>query len=196
MPNHITTDVEISGTPEQIKALVEKTKLKEDVTLEEGNKFDFNGIVKMPEVLLDTVSPPQIVLTEEEATEINEAAKKAREEKPNQYDNAYYRAMTGVEQARRIKKYGAVSWYDWSSRNWGTKWNAYKVRYLGGDANKIVLSLQTAWDTPRGIWRALEEQSYTVKGVCYGEMDGFEHFREGAADVWDAYEQISVEYIG
>lgn len=48
---------------------------------------------------------------------------------------------------------------DWSRRTWGTKWNAYgfdqgytSVRQDGTD---VVLTFQTAWNTPRGWIAAL-----------------------------------------
>lgn len=69
MPNHITTNIAIEATPELIKDLIEKTKLK-------NNEFDFNAIIPMPKELLDTVSPTTIVETQEEADSINSEYRK------------------------------------------------------------------------------------------------------------------------
>ena len=41
-------------------------------------------------------------------------------------------------------QYGAIDWYDWRIRNWGTKWNAYETdieNYLDGN---VALYFQTA----------------------------------------------------
>lgn len=49
-----------------------------------------------------------------------------------------------------ISKHGAPSWYEWSTRNWGTKWDAYETRWakpaLGGRLQEI--RFQTAWSPP------------------------------------------------
>lgn len=39
--------------------------------------------------------------------------------------------------------YGAISWHQWSIKNWGTKWDMYDVSC---DSN--ILSFDTAWSTP------------------------------------------------
>lgn len=153
MPNHITTDVEITGTKEQIDKLVEKTKLIRDNDTHE-NQFDFNGIVETPKDI--------------------------------------YQGNLGQAE---LEKYGNKNWCDWNTANWGTKWNSYEVRYITGNDTTLVISIQTAWDTPRQIWEALEEQGYTVKGVMYGEMDGYDFIGDGSA-VFDAWQDVNVDYMG
>ena len=49
-------------------------------------------------------------------------------------------------------KYGFSSWYGWSVKNWGTKWNAYETDY-GED----YLFFQTAWNAPVPIFQRLAE---------------------------------------
>lgn len=39
--------------------------------------------------------------------------------------------------------YGATTWYQWSIKNWGTKWDMYDVT-----CNNNVLQFDTAWSTP------------------------------------------------
>jgi len=193
MPNHITTQVEISGTKEQIADLVEKTKIIRDGEATD-NQFDFNGIVKMPEELLNTTSPTDVVETQEEADRLNTEKRELWEK--NKYGSYTDKAISKAESERRLKEYGAVNWYDWSYPNWGTKWNAYDVHYTDGNDTKIVIQIDTAWNTPTAIWEALEEKGYTVKGVMYGEMEGFEYIGEGADEVWEAYTSVEVDYIG
>jgi hypothetical protein len=192
MPNHITTEVEISGTKEKIADLVKKTKLIRDGDVEE-NHFDFNGILPMPPELTATTSPTTIVPTQEEADEKNKADIETA--KKNNYNHDSDRYISQEEADRRMKKYNALNWYDYANRNWGTKWNCYEVKYTAGDDTKIVIQLDTAWDTPRGIWEELERQGFTVKGVMYGEMDGYDFY--GAGDeVFEAYQNVEVEYVG
>lgn len=51
------------------------------------------------------------------------------------------------------KKYGKENcWYEWSCKNWGTKWNAYES-YI----EKNILSFDTAWAMPEPIFKALSK---------------------------------------
>jgi hypothetical protein len=191
MPNHITTEVEISAPKKKIDALIKKTKIVLDVDVED-NQFDFNGIVQMPDGLEGTASPVDVVDTQEEADAKN---KEWNEQYGNSLQGTHQKYISKTEHERRIKEYGATNWYDWSYENWGTKWNAYEVKFTAHEDEKLVLSVNTAWDTPRAIWNALTEQGYTVKGVMYGEMDGYEFIGDGS-DVFETYQSVEVEYIG
>lgn len=56
----------------------------------------------------------------------------------------------GATRMENIRRYGAASWYDWSVRNWGTKWDAYEQRW-GEAKRKGMLQevvFQTAWSPP------------------------------------------------
>lgn len=37
---------------------------------------------------------------------------------------------------------------DWARANWGTKWNAYKVREVEADEASLALRFETAWSPP------------------------------------------------
>jgi hypothetical protein len=54
------------------------------------------------------------------------------------------RGLTKALSYEYIKKFGTDNWYDWQTRNWGTKWNAYEQISL--DENTI--EFDTAWSTP------------------------------------------------
>lgn len=213
MPNHITTQVEISGTKEQIDTLVERTGLIRDNGADE-NKFDFNGIIRMPAELNiqagSTASLGLMAYSEEHYE--NDARPKTdwwKEKYPgvNDYldlyefldddesDEAKEALRLGKQAFDNVQKYGHPDWYEWSIANWGTKWNAYDVRYLEGDDTRIVIEIQTAWDTPEGIWKRLINEDYEVNGVIYGEMDGYEYIGDGG-EVFDVYQNIEVEYRG
>lgn len=157
MPNHITTQVEITAPKKKIDELIKKTKIQLDADLE-SNEFDFNGIVPMPK-----------------------------------HSDTFF-AEGGLGSDER-EKYGKNNWYDWSCDNWGTKWNAYGVKFIAHEDEKLVLQIDTAWDTPHQIWEALEARGYTVKGVYYGEMEGYEYIGDGT-DVFEAYSRVEVEYVG
>ena len=54
------------------------------------------------------------------------------------------------------EQYGENNWYDWSVRNWGTKWNAYdfpETPYKFGEP----LCFLTAWSAPHSILEKLTQ---------------------------------------
>lgn len=215
MPNHITSQVEIKATPAKIKKLIKNTKIKLETDIDD-NQFDFNGIKKMPKSLdIETGSNLQLGMSalSQEHYDNDTVASKA------QWWDERYPGVTNAEQLKayieengtdperqglktavialdNLKKYGYKDWYDWSYPNWGTKWNAYNVNYITHADDKLVIEIDTAWDTPRGIWDELEAQGYTVRGVMYGEMDGYDYIGDDVGDVFDAYQDVTVEYIG
>lgn len=189
MPNHIISEVEIKGTKEQIAKLIKDTKIILDNDTDK-NQFDFNGIIKMPEELDGIASPTKIVETQEEADKVNEGYSEGP------FSTNYQTAITKAKQQELLSKYRAINWYDWCTKNWGTKWNAYEVRYITHNDTTLVLKLETAWDTPTGIWEALRERGYEVNGFMHGEMDGYDEIGDKAWDSFSAYQEVTVEYHG
>lgn len=56
--------------------------------------------------------------------------------------------------------YGAPSWYDWSIKNWGTKWNSYGYDNLDRSdiSENPAFSFYTAWSAPHPIIEKLAER--------------------------------------
>jgi len=128
MPNHITNRLIIIGTEEQV------AQIRAEIKGEREDQFiDFNTFVKMPVELENTVSPMRI-LTQEEYD--------AQELKSRNWGLS--RGLTKALSYEYQKKFGADNWYDWQTRNWGTKWNAYEQ--VEHEANEI--EFDTAWSTP------------------------------------------------
>ena len=70
------------------------------------------------------------------------------------------------------------NWYEWSSRNWGTKWPACDAEITEETDTEIHYRFLTAWDAPRPIVDALrkkmsEDFGATVEWECVHE-DGAE----------------------
>ena len=186
MPNHINSQVQITGAKTKIKKLIKDLGIVLDLEALE-NKFDFNAIVKMPEELLETVSPTKVFETQEEVNTENER-------RQGVWKNKQTAAILKSEADRRMKEYGALNWYDWAYANWGTKWNAYEVKLIDWSDTKLVVDIQTAWDTPHEIWRKLEEDGFGVVGIYYGEMDGYGTIGKDAEDAFSVYTSVEVEY--
>lgn len=66
------------------------------------------------------------------------------------------------------EKYGDKNWYDWNTKNWGTKWNAYDVRV--GKYYRFIF--QTAWAHPFPVIKALSEKfPKTTFSVAFADED-------------------------
>ena len=60
---------------------------------------------------------------------------------------------TFIQMLRNYRNHGALTWYDWSSEHWGTKWNAYDVAEGEGEVR-----FDTAWSPPHPIISRLAMQ--------------------------------------
>jgi hypothetical protein len=180
VPNHEVNNVVIIGAPENIRRFVdEATKpypLDKDETTEGKPEriIDFNLIVPMPEELRHTVSPHEVVATQEEADQKNAEynAQPFSRFGRGDDDPPQLRYLTRDEIERRLREYGAVDWYGWSTENYGTKWGAYththyELRFLkpyapeGEEAEvygRVDLRFETAWSQPTPIFEKIKER--------------------------------------
>ena len=160
MPNYVSNLVEFSGDPVAVQNML--IAIKDD---RYGlGTIDFNKLIPMPESL------------NIEAGSRNDKGLKAYRDFisvytlengitgldllhiPQQSEDAFLRVRTDIQpdewelgrQAFRNQlQYGAPTWYEWSIRNWGTKWNA--CGYDDGTdygTNCKALWFETAWDAP------------------------------------------------
>lgn len=60
------------------------------------------------------------------------------------------------------EKYGASNWYDWSIKNWGTKWNAYHIDTGEWNEEERTIHFDTAWGTPEPLLFLLSSKFPTV----------------------------------
>lgn len=108
----------------------------------------------------------------------------------------------------RKKFPGELNWYEWSIKNWGTKWNACDCIPKPKGANEIEFN--TAWSAPHPVIKALSEKYPSVKvihkwadedlgnncgiAIYKGGKELYFDDKEGlffACDVWDYdYEEL------
>lgn len=158
MPNHI------SHWMQGPKSLLDSLR-------SEDREVDFNNIVPMPECLRD-FSP-----CEGSKSRAAGALGLYREERNEEESAMDYRLRmmgrggfitceverlaTEREQSeivQCIKNYlecGYMSWYEWSCKHWGTKWNAYNADRTSDD----IIYFETAWNTPIDMWGALADKN-------------------------------------
>lgn len=79
----------------------------------------------------------------------------------------------GLGQDERTK-YGENNWYDWSVKNWGTKWNAYSFKLISRNDNAVHIQFDTAWAPPTPIFEKLVEKGFQVDAVSINEDSGVE----------------------
>ena len=60
------------------------------------------------------------------------------------------------------------NWYDWSVRNWGTKWDAYDVDV---EVDIGYIRFDTAWNTPIPIFRKLSTDLGVPIYVVFADED-------------------------
>jgi len=74
---------------------------------------------------------------------------------------------------REEKEKYPVNWYDWQTKNWGTKWNAYESKY-GAEERKAFVYFQTAWGPPFPVINAFAEKfNIPFEHQYYDEGDNF-----------------------
>ncbi len=175
MPNWCSNEVTITGSEEVINRLWDKI----------GDKFDFNGIIPMPEELNServgmTGDNVKVVCDDNKLCHLAtgpcvgmSAINVARDsEKVSSLTRAVLKGYPPCkclkaaieslsfpleESIAMVTKYGYDNWYDWSRSRWGVKWNAHNV-----DCTKtrdtINAFFDTAWAPPEPIYNALVEQ--------------------------------------
>jgi hypothetical protein len=171
MPNWITNDVEIKGSAEELKKLKNVLKISD-------NKFDFNGIIPMPEELQKYQSPVRIISDEEYLAQEEKKKQLIEESKVRKLNYQEEDSLTfsgGITKEIReglITKYGVDNWYDWCVKNWGVKWNSKDVSVNEENNTTLYALFLTAWSTPFELFLVLSEQypNLTIK-VNYADED-------------------------
>lgn len=146
MPNHITNIVKITWRKDKVEEL--QNRIKSD-----NSEFDFNNIIKMPEELVWTRCPMQII-SEQEYEE---------QEKTKSTTQFYSKCLTLKLSNEYKKNFWTDNWYDWSVANWWTKWNAYEFEVWVPKDNKdwtkriFEIIFETARSTPEEVFIKLAE---------------------------------------
>lgn len=122
------------------------------------NEFpDFNKLIPMPEELQITSGSlggvsRAILFGGGDLNLLGLSECKSRFEKMD-----FERKVEDIQHAIKLetnkRKHGFDTWYDWSIKNWGTKWGAYS----NVQADDFTFEFQTAWSAPLPIIEKLIE---------------------------------------
>ena len=120
-------------------------------------RFDFNLVIPRPEVYDD----PDLVAggLQWEAIAFykgrlsDEDRQRIMKYKDVSFENLY---KIGRKYVEAYEKYGYYNWYDWSSDNWGTKWNGCDC-YI--DEDNGYAEFNTAWCYPEPVINKIFEDN-------------------------------------
>jgi hypothetical protein len=62
---------------------------------------------------------------------------------------------------------------NWNNDNWGTKWEPIDVTYETTSANDIIVSFDSAWSPPIGIYKALIEKGWVLTALYHERESEF-----------------------
>ena len=72
-----------------------------------------------------------------------------------------------------IEKYGSADWYQWALDNWGTKWDCSTPMVDHVAEDELIITFDTAWGPPIGVYEALERRGNFVEATYYEPGMGF-----------------------
>jgi len=205
MPNHVTNELTINADRPEVIRILEAIKSDEYGI----GSIDFNKLIPMPESL-DVVSGSR----SHKALEIYKSSMEAFSENATAYGvgmisreerdaavnalNAEYEKIEAkdpgfMELGRKCyeneKNYNAATWYEWCTKNWGTKWNAYGFEGMPPfDPNSDTIKFDTAWSGVPGIigkiaeMAPLAELTYRYADEDLGANVGILEYRDGRID--------------
>jgi len=181
MPNHVQTNVTVTGEDKEVKRFVELVMSKEKSPYGEDmvDYFDFDKVIPMPESLNITsgsTTSNAIALIQAEQGDFAEIDKISdypwiQEKKPAS-STLSLREFTIKEVKKNIdekamkegqmaldntEKYGCATWYDWKCQYWGTKWGAYDCHINEEADGLFTMAYNTAWSPATPIFDKLSE---------------------------------------
>lgn len=161
MPNHIQNRLQVIGTNEQIKEVLDFISSKYDD--DEAMQIDFNKIKLMPKDLQfehfgmhieDAVKVAlKMPMHENQLISHLEEMNRRQMKSPLEYNNDDWGMY--IQALNNVRKYGFIYWHDWARENWGTKWNAYSQNDTRNTSDTIYF--QTAWSSPINLISKLSE---------------------------------------
>lgn len=205
MPNHVSNRIKMKGIRNLPLFSVD----------EEGSEyFDFNKLILMPDSLILTSGSSETLAISVALERIrkglgrtgvkvevgglyhrdlDERVKGYLESSYNKENTEEELVELGIKYLRNAALYGCTSWYDWSIKNWGTKWNAYSYVAISEDE----IEFQTAWSAPIPVIEKLAEMYPDVEIEHYwadedmGNNSGYCYYHNG--EISGGYDETDQE---
>lgn len=176
MPNHITNVITINGvSTERTAEIIAAVKSDEEGV--RHHSIDFNKLIPMPPELnieSGSRSNQALKLYQEfvKESEILSMINLTGSMPPEAYNTAVseltqkYEKLSGNDPGllsfgkqiyNNLQKFGSPDWYDWSIRNWGSKWNSYGYDDEPFHDEENQIEFLTAWSNVEPIIKRLSE---------------------------------------
>jgi hypothetical protein len=166
MPNNISNQLIVTAnTNEELQNFLSAIK-GDNIIDRQQQDIDFNMIIPMPLPLRNT----------EASSDIDDAihyykAKNNLVEYNRQKMDRLKKSKKELQEIYKIgemyvgyeKEFGAKDWYDWSIKNWGTKWNAYHTSVSMLSDTTAEIDFDTAWSGVPDIILKLTEMFPSLK---------------------------------
>ena len=154
MPNNVKNKLTIVGDENQVREILKAIQNEEAGV----GSIDFNKIISMPKELWDiTVGSESCKALEFYslyAKYENQKDSEICERLINDYGADDKMMNFGKQLFKNLQKHRAADWYDWSRRNWGTKWSAY---HNSGHSGGNEITFETAWSRPEPVIKQLSK---------------------------------------
>ena len=185
MPNNITNQITFGSDS---AALTTFQRMLHDMQMEGQplGSIDFNKLLPMPKELdmeAGTRTDQGLKLVREYHHALDILAQRKPGMTPAEYAlslrqcEGLYRKMRmadpmtwalGEQAYSNIQRFGSPTWYEWCTRNWGTKWNAYGFPSLEKDSD--TMEFYTAWNSVPKIVTLLSRK-YPEQTITYRWAD-------------------------
>jgi hypothetical protein len=184
MPNRFLNIVNIKGSADELVRF-RSTHFVPDEREDEGQNFDLNTIIPMPEALKDS----ECSIAVDDGLAVLGVAKQhgwpSLKEmlnwpywKGGDFEDPFFGppAVATVEELRahllkqdpdcvaKAERFLALceatgygDWYAWSVANWGDKWNACRFRLCKDEPNELEFFFYTPWASPKPVFARLRE---------------------------------------
>lgn len=143
MPNHCENYLQIDGDDKNDVAAVLDA-------IAGATPIDFNKLIQYPN---------RFKSLDDRAHEFNEKIRIIRSDDPDAFQKRkQLREEYSVPQDRMYAIDGFSSGgYEWRYKNWGTKWNAYRVEIVLREEYQAIIKFETAWSPPFPVIAKLAE---------------------------------------
>jgi hypothetical protein len=187
MPNHVSHNCVITGPAPEVDRFVKKMLQwgSNERTGEKYQRFDFDQIIPMPELLKDSkasslVSDGLAVLGYDCNFGLRKPKFVGKEQSLERFLNWSWVKSAGITTIKEVEKaliernpgiideakralkifeeYGHIDWYSWSIQNWGTKWNSYSFKMIKQSKTMVEFNFDTAWSFPEPVFDALAKE--------------------------------------
>jgi len=178
MPNHFVTIGLCGRDYKRLEAIGKEDYDEIDIKPMEGANF-CELVCKLPEELEGIVATtPKCRYRNTETGEWSKDCNGPMGDDSEKYEKV---ELTASEVSKLEAKYGAADWFDWQSKNWGTKWGTYgtKVHELDGDGSTLLIEFQTAWGPPTPeMMRKIDTylcETYCLKNIKWMGHDPYDN---------------------